>query len=56
MTNDEIDRLVKERDDARARGDFATADAIRKRLTTGQGWRIALLDEPQGTFWYWTQA
>ena len=43
-----IDRLVAERDDARARRDFLRADAIRDRLAA-EG--VVLEDSPGGTRW-----
>jgi cysteinyl-tRNA synthetase len=51
-----IDALVTERDEARQRKDYARADAIKAELLAVRSgfYRIALLDEPQGTFWYWT--
>ena len=59
MTNTEIDALVAERDEAREAKDYARADAIRARLSdiregTAIPYRVALLDQPSGTFWYWT--
>jgi cysteinyl-tRNA synthetase len=48
LANDEIDRLVEARREARARRDFAEADRLRKFLTD-QG--ISLEDGPQGTIW-----
>ncbi len=44
-----IDELVRRRDEARANGDFAAADAIRDQLG---GMGISLDDTPQGTRWY----
>jgi cysteinyl-tRNA synthetase len=46
--DDEISALVTDRDDARARGDYAAADAIRETLKA-QG--IVLEDTPGGTVW-----
>lgn len=56
MTDDEITRLVTERDALRRAGDYAAADAIKARLLeVRQGmYGLALLDEPGGTFWHWT--
>jgi cysteinyl-tRNA synthetase len=45
---DEIDRLIAERNAARARRDFTTADGIRQELD-GRG--IVLEDTPAGTRW-----
>ena len=45
----EIDARLEDRDAARARGDFATADRIRTELA-GQG--IVLEDTPGGTVWH----
>ena len=47
--DDEIDALVRERDDARAARDFARADALRDDLTA-RG--IKLEDTPTGTVWH----
>jgi len=47
--DDEIDALVRERDDARAARDFARADAIRDDLAS-RG--IQLEDSPTGTVWH----
>jgi cysteinyl-tRNA synthetase len=47
--DDEIDALVRERDEARAARDFARADALRDELT-GRG--IKLEDTPTGTIWH----
>ena len=44
----EVERKIKEREDARARRDFARADAIRDQLA-GEG--IVLEDTPQGVRW-----
>jgi cysteinyl-tRNA synthetase len=44
----ELDRLVREREDARARKDFARADEIRDRLRDSG---VELLDGPTGTRW-----
>jgi cysteinyl-tRNA synthetase len=59
MTDEQIDALVAERDAARKRKDYARADTIKAQLmAVREGsvlpYRIALLDEPLGTFWYWT--
>jgi cysteinyl-tRNA synthetase len=48
LSGEEIDRLLDERQEARERRDFATADEIRDRLA-GQG--IVLEDTPSGTRW-----
>jgi cysteinyl-tRNA synthetase len=47
--DEEIEALVRERDDARAARDFARADALRDELT-GRG--IKLEDTPTGTIWH----
>lgn len=47
--DDEIDALVRERDDARAARDFARADALRDDLTA-RG--IKLEDTPSGSVWH----
>jgi cysteinyl-tRNA synthetase len=47
--DDEIDALVRERDEARAARDFARADALRDDLTA-RG--IKLEDTPAGTVWH----
>jgi cysteinyl-tRNA synthetase len=44
----EIDALVKQRDDARERGDYSEADRIRAELAS-RG--ITLEDTPSGTIW-----
>jgi cysteinyl-tRNA synthetase len=46
--DDEIGALVAERDEARARGDFSAADAIRATLRNAG---ILLEDTPNGTVW-----
>lgn len=48
LTEEEILTLIKERNDARKRKDWAAADAIRKRLAEAN---IILKDSPQGTTW-----
>jgi len=45
---EEIDRLVIERNQARADKDFARADEIRGRLKT---MGVELMDGPEGTTW-----
>jgi len=46
--SEEIDRLVAERNQARAERDFARADEIRSRLSD---MGIELMDGPEGTSW-----
>ena len=46
--DDEIDALVKKRDEARANKDWATSDQIRDQL---KGMGITIQDTPQGTRW-----
>jgi cysteinyl-tRNA synthetase len=46
--DDEVDALVKQRDRARERGDYAEADRIRDELARD---RITLEDTPTGTIW-----
>lgn len=48
ISSDEIGRLVAERNEARARRDFAEADRIRDRLAN-EG--VVLTDTPEGTDW-----
>jgi cysteinyl-tRNA synthetase len=48
MPVDEIERLIAERNEARRRRDFATADAIRDRLAAAG---VAIEDGPSGTRW-----
>lgn len=48
LAPDEVDRLLGERAEARRRGDFAAADAIRDRLDQAG---IELRDTPDGTIW-----
>jgi cysteinyl-tRNA synthetase len=48
LSPDEVDRLLGERTQARRRGDFAAADAIRDRLDR---LGIELRDTPEGTVW-----
>ena len=48
LGDEEIERLIEERNDARARRDFATADEIRDSLAE-RG--IVLRDTPDGTRW-----
>jgi cysteinyl-tRNA synthetase len=59
VTNTEIDAVVAERERARQMKDYALADRLKQQLLairegTVIPYRIALLDEPSGTFWYWT--
>ena len=56
MDDDAISALVDQRDFARSAKNYAEADAIKARLLAIRNgfYRIALLDEPTGTFWYWT--
>jgi cysteinyl-tRNA synthetase len=44
----EVDQLLGERDDARRRGDFTTADEIRRML---ERLGIEVRDTPEGTIW-----
>jgi cysteinyl-tRNA synthetase len=46
--NEEIDRKISARNQARADRDFAAADAIRDELAAGG---IILEDGPDGTIW-----
>jgi cysteinyl-tRNA synthetase len=48
ITSDEIEKLIKERDQARSKKDWKRADEIRDQLAS-QG--IILEDTPQGTVW-----
>lgn len=48
MSDDEIEALVAEREEARARKDFARADKIRDRLTAAG---VTIEDGPDGTRW-----
>jgi cysteinyl-tRNA synthetase len=45
---EEVEKMVRERSEARARKDWAMADSIRDRL---QEMGIVLEDGPQGTIW-----
>lgn len=56
ISNDEIEALVQQREAARKARDWARADAIREQLRAIRfgSFRVAILDEPQGPFWYWT--
>nr|WP_217268995.1 cysteine--tRNA ligase [Lactobacillus helveticus] len=47
-SNDEIDQLVKKRDEARKKKDWATSDQIRDQL---KEMGITIQDTPQGTRW-----
>ena len=49
LLDDDIETLIKERDDARANKNFARSDEIRDLLAE-QG--IILEDTPQGTRWH----
>jgi cysteinyl-tRNA synthetase len=46
---EEAEKLIKEREEARKRGDFETADKIRKELA--EKFKIAIEDTPEGTKW-----
>jgi cysteinyl-tRNA synthetase len=46
--DEEVEKLIQERKDARAKRDFARADAIRDELDAKQ---IVLEDTPAGTRW-----
>ena len=48
IDEDEIDKMIRERTDARAKKDWAGADAIRDKL---QAMGVILEDSPQGTKW-----
>ena len=48
VDEDEVERLIEERITARAKKDWAKADAIRDRL---DAMGIILEDGPQGTAW-----
>jgi cysteinyl-tRNA synthetase len=48
LTADQIRDLIHQREEARAKKDWAVADAIRKKLA---GANIILKDSPQGTTW-----
>jgi len=48
LLDEEIERLIEERNEARKRRDFATADRIRDLLKEKN---IILEDTPQGTRW-----
>jgi cysteinyl-tRNA synthetase len=48
MPIDRVDRLIRERNAARANRDFAQADAIRDQLAAAG---IAIEDGPEGTRW-----
>ena len=48
VVNEEIDRKISARNQARADRDFAAADAIRDELAAGG---IILEDGPDGTIW-----
>jgi len=44
----EIEKMIQDRNTARASKDWAKADEIRDRL---KGWGVVLEDGPQGTTW-----
>jgi len=48
VSDEEIDRLLAERTDARAAKDYARGDEIRDQLT---GMGIEIMDSPEGTTW-----
>ncbi|MEW6327139.1 MAG: cysteine--tRNA ligase [Thermodesulfobacteriota bacterium] len=48
FTKEEISALIRQREEAREKKDWAVADAIRKKLA---GAHIILKDSPQGTTW-----
>ncbi len=48
INREEIERLIAERAEARARKDWATADAIRERL---KSMGVVVEDTPKGTIW-----
>jgi cysteinyl-tRNA synthetase len=48
LLDEEVEKLIQERTQARARRDFQRADGIRKEL---EGRGIALEDSPAGTRW-----
>lgn len=52
----EIERMVRDRDLMRAGGNYPAADRMRQEIESivDGNYRVALLDEPEGTFWYWT--
>jgi cysteinyl-tRNA synthetase len=47
--DDDVQRLVDERTEARRRKDFAAADRLRKELVD---MGVTIEDRPQGTIWY----
>jgi cysteinyl-tRNA synthetase len=52
----EIERMVRDRDLLRTCGNFPAADRLRQEIESivDGMYRISLIDEPTGTFWYWT--
>lgn len=56
LYNFEIDRMVRDRDLLRTSGNYPAADKLRREIESiVEGmYRVALLDEPEGTYWYWT--
>ena len=47
-TKIEIDKLIKQRDEAKKRKDFLTSDKLRDKILT---YGVNIMDTPQGTFW-----
>lgn len=52
----EIARLVQDRNLMRKCGNYIAADKLREKIEsiTENGYRVAILDEVDGSFWYWT--